>query len=144
MDKMSRIKFNLPEKFIFETTIPIQIGNINYGGHLANDAVLKLVHEARMRFLSRYGYCEKNIEDTSLIMTDAAIQYKSEAYYGDRLFIKIAIEDITRIGFNIFYAINNLESGKQVAIVKTGMAFYNYNLHKIEGTPQAFIDKFSS
>jgi hypothetical protein len=45
--------------------------DINYGGHLGNDAVLSLVHEARVRFLKQQGYTENNIEGAGIIMADA-------------------------------------------------------------------------
>jgi hypothetical protein len=39
---MARVKIDLPDKFIFKTEIPIRINDINYGGHLGNDAVLSI------------------------------------------------------------------------------------------------------
>jgi acyl-CoA thioester hydrolase len=59
---MARIKLQLPEKFVFETTIKVQIGDINYGGHMSNDAYLKLAHEARIRFLETQGWSEKDVD----------------------------------------------------------------------------------
>lgn len=141
---MSRIKIQISENFIFETVIEIQIGDINYGDHLGNDAVLRLAHEARMRFLAHNDYTEKDIEGQGLIMTDAAIQYKSEGRYGDRLKIKLAVDDITSVGFDLIYVITNIVSGKEVAIVKTGMAFFNYDSRSIGTTPEIFLKKFSS
>ena len=45
---MSRIKIPLPEKKDFSTEIKLRISDINYGGHMGNDAVLTIVHEARL------------------------------------------------------------------------------------------------
>ena len=53
---MSRVQIKLPETFVFHTDIAVQIGDINYGNHLANDAMLRLCHEARLRFLRRLGF----------------------------------------------------------------------------------------
>jgi len=47
---MSRVRFKLPDRFLFTTEIPLRVSDINYGGHLGNDAVLSLAQEARMRF----------------------------------------------------------------------------------------------
>ena len=55
---MARIKIELPEKFIFSTEIPLRISDINYGGHLGNDAVLSIAHEARIRFFNKHGFKE--------------------------------------------------------------------------------------
>ncbi len=136
---MDRVKIAMPDKYLFSTEIRIRITDINYGGHLANDAVLSIAHEARLRFLALYNYTEKNIESTSLIMLDAAIIYKSEAFYGDVLKIDIAISELTRLGFDIFYRFKNILTDKDIAHVKTGMAFFNYDLRKMTNIPEKFI-----
>ena len=139
---MARIKIELPEKYIYSTKIEVRIGDINYGGHLANDAVLTLAHEARIRFLAIHAYTETNVHGLGLIMTDAAVVYKSEAFYGDRLHIDIAILEINRLGFELFYRFSNAVTAKEVAHVKTGMAFFDYTNRKIMATPQEFQKKF--
>ncbi len=55
---MSRIKIEMPEKFIYKTEIPVRITDINYGGHLGNDSLLSIIHEARVRFLKHLEYSE--------------------------------------------------------------------------------------
>ena len=63
----------------------MQIGDLNYGNHLSNDAVLRMVHEARIRWLAEHGYSEFDIGGCGLIMTGAAIQYRAQAMHGDQL-----------------------------------------------------------
>ena len=84
---MGRIKIEIPDNFFFTTQIPVRISDINYGNHLGNDAVLSLVHEARVRFLKEFGYTELDIEGAGIMMADVAIVYKSQGYYGDILSI---------------------------------------------------------
>ena len=55
---MARIKIDLPDNFSFTTSIPIRITDVNYGGHVGNDTILSLIHEARMQFLKQLGYSE--------------------------------------------------------------------------------------
>ncbi|MBD0333762.1 MAG: thioesterase, partial [Chitinophagaceae bacterium] len=76
---MGRIKVELPQQFIFHTTIPIRISDLNYGGHLGNDSILSLVHEARVQFLQQYNCKELDVYGVGLIMSDAAIEFKQEA-----------------------------------------------------------------
>jgi acyl-CoA thioester hydrolase len=140
---MGRLKLSMPSEYLFSTEIEIRINDINYGGHLANDAVLAMVHEARLRFLAEYDYSEKNIEGAGLIMTDALIIYKSEAFYGERLKIEISIDDVSRLGFDLYYKLYNIIKAQEVALVKTGFAFFNYDLRKIISTPENFALKFS-
>lgn len=135
---MPRIKIVLPEKFIYSTEIPLRISDINYGGHLGNDAVLSIFQEARIRFLNQFGYSEVNIEGSSIIMVDAAVQYKSQGFYGDVLIIKLAVDDIHRIGFDFIYLALNKKTGEEVARGKTGIAFLDYKNNKLSSVPEPF------
>lgn len=141
---MARIKLEYPDKYIFKCEIPLRISDINYGGHLGNDSVLSIAHEARLQFLASLGYNEMDVEGQSIIMTDAVIVFKSEGFYGDILEIDIAVRDFTQIGCDLFYRILNKKSGKEIALVKTGIAFFNYSSHKITLTPERFIETINS
>jgi acyl-CoA thioesterase FadM len=134
----------MPENIDFQTFLEVRISDINYGGHLGNDTILTFAHEARLQFLKSHGYTELNIEGTGLIMADAAIVFKSEAFLGDQLKVAVTIDDISGIGFDIYYKFTNTKDGKEVAQVKTGMVFFNYDLRKIENTPKAFINKITN
>lgn len=138
---MARIKIDLPEKFIFETEITVRISDINYGGHLGNDAVLSIVHEARLRFFNSLGYTEKNIEGAATIMTDAAIVYRNEGFYGNVLKISLAIQDVSNSGFDVLYKLVRTSDQKEIAKVKTGVAFFDYELKKIITIPEVFRTK---
>ena len=78
---MARIKIIIPEKIITQIIIPVRITEINYGNHLGNDALVSILHEARMQWLSQLGYTELNIENTGLIMSDLAVEYKTRCDY---------------------------------------------------------------
>src|SRR4030042_4187219 len=109
---MARAKIELPEKFIFSTEIKIRIGEINYGGHLGNDSLLSILQEARLRFLSHHGFSEKNVAGYGIIMADAVIIYKSQAYYGDVLIIKISLADVRKHACDMIYSVRNKMDGK--------------------------------
>ena len=135
---MARIKINLPDKFIFATKIPIRINDINYGGHLGNDSILSIVHEARVRFLKKFGYSELNVEGCGIIMSDSAIVYKSEGYYGDVLRIEVTIDGFSKFGCDFIYKISNKETNKEIARAKTGIVFFDYENKKMVEVPEKF------
>ena len=56
---MPRVKVTLPESFLFTVELPIRITDLNYGAHLGNDALLSLLHEARVKFLAHLGQPEQ-------------------------------------------------------------------------------------
>ncbi len=135
---MARVKIELPKEFIFKTEIPIRINDINYGGHLGNDAVLSIAHEARLRFLKQHNFTELDAGGAGIIMVDAAVQYKAEGFYGDIILVEIAVTDITGIGCDFVYRCSNKNTGTIIAIVKTGIVFYDYNRKKIVSFPEKF------
>jgi len=138
---MSRVKIEIPEKFIFKTEIPIRITDINYGGHFGNDSLLSIIHEARIRFFKSLDFDELNVEGVGIIMTDAQVQYKQESFYGDILIIETALTDFTSIGCDFVYRIINKKSNNEIAIAKTGIAFFDYEKRKTVKVPDAFIQR---
>jgi len=136
---LTRIKITLPEKFIFKTELPVRITDINYGGHLGNDSLLSIIHEARVRFFNHLNYSEKDVDGFGIIMVDAAIQYKSESFYGDELVIETAVTDISKIGCDIVYRITNKNSLKEIALAKTGIVFFDYEKRKTVPVPEKFL-----
>lgn len=141
---MPRIKIELPQKFIFKTELALRITDINYGGHLGNDSLLSIIHEARVRFLNHLGYSESNLEGNGIIMIDAAIQYKSEGFYGDSLIIEIDVNGFSGIGCDFVYRITNKSTGKEIALAKTGIVFFNYEKRKTVSVPSEFALKIES
>jgi acyl-CoA thioester hydrolase len=138
---MARIKLQLPANFPFATEIPIRISDINYGGHLGNDAVLSIVHEARIQFLKNLGYSELDIEGTGIMMTDALIVYSSEGFYGDVLIVEVGTADFQSTHCDVVFRITNKETQKEVARIKTGIAFFHTQTRKISPVPDTFRKK---
>ena len=138
---MARVRLQLPERFLFCTEIPVRISDINYGGHLGNDSVLSIVHEARIQFLRKFGYSEFDVEGTGLMMTDAIIVYSSEGFYGDVLTIDVGAADFQFTTCDMIFRLTNKATKKEVARVKTGIAFFNKQTRKISAVPDAFREK---
>ncbi len=135
---MSRIRLAMPERFQFSTEIRLRVSDINYGGHLGNDVVLAIAQEARVRFLQTHGWTEHNVSGVGIIMTDAAVVYRSEAFYGDVLSIEVSVEDLQQLGCDFLFRIVNKATGKEVALVKTGIVFFDYEKRKPSLVPAEF------
>ena len=114
---MTRVQIDLPEKFNFTTELAVRVSDLNYGGHVGNDSMLTLMQEARTLFYRNLGFeSEVKLEGSvGQIIADAAVVYKSESFLGDVLVIQIAVADIGRVGFNLFYLITKKATGKEVA-----------------------------
>lgn len=143
---MSRVKINLPPAFSFSCKIQVRITDINYGGHMGNDSVLSIIHEARVQYLQQLGYTELNLAGAGLIMADAAIEFKSEVFYGETITASVAAGAISKIGFDLYYKLENQENGnsKTIAIVKTGMICFDYTKKKIMAVPEEVREKLTA
>ena len=135
---MARVKIELPDKFHFSCKIPVRITDINYGGHVGNDTVLSIIHEARMQFLGSYGYAELDFEGVGMIMSDAAIEFKNELFYGDTVIVSVGIQNITRISFDLIYKLEKTSNANTLLVTtaKTGMVCYDYSKKKIVAIPE--------
>lgn len=142
---MPRVKIDLPEHFTFHCEIPIRITDINYGGHVGNDTILTIIHEARMKYLGSLGYSEMNFEGSGMIMSDVSIQFKSELFYGDTVSVFVACTSINKIGFELAYKLQKTSEGKTqvVANATTNMICYNYAQKKIVPVPVLAAGKLS-
>ena len=135
---MARIKIDIPEKLMASFLIPVRIADINYGNHVGNDAFVSIIHEARMLWLKQYGYTELKIEGIGLIMSDLAIEFKNESFYGDLLEVKLGAGEISRVSFELYYQLFAKRNDDNILLAnaKTGMVCYDYNAKKVAPIPE--------
>jgi acyl-CoA thioester hydrolase len=137
---MPRLKLTLPPGADFSTQMEVRVTDLNYGNHLANQALLGLLHEARVRFLSHLQHTETGSAlIPGIILADAQIQFRREAFLGDQLIITMVIDDLTRIGFDLYYRVERLSDQTEIALAKTSIVFFDYhNTHQRATTPASF------
>ncbi len=100
---------------------------------MGNDAILSIMHEARLQFLRSHGYDEMNAGGCGLIMADVMIAYRGEAFYGDNLVVNIYAEELTAHSFDLLYQVSAMRNERQepIAHAKTGMACFDYSTRQI-------------
>jgi acyl-CoA thioester hydrolase len=138
LDNMARVKLDLPDRYLFSTELMLRVSDINYGGHLGNDAVLSLAQETRVQFLRANGWSEFDVAGAGIMMTDAVVVYRSEGFCGDVVTIDVAVDDIQPLGCDFLFRIANKTTGKEVARVKTGIAFIDRAKRRPMAVPEAF------
>jgi acyl-CoA thioester hydrolase len=136
---MARVKIELPANFLTTVTIPVRITDLNYGKHLGNDSFVSIIHEARVQWLHQYHLSELSINGTGLIMSDLAIEFKQESYYGDIINIKIGVAEISKVSFELYYSLSTTRDDKNILLAnaKTGMVCYDYAAKKVAAIPDA-------
>ena len=135
---MPRIQISLPERFSFSTEVQVYVGHINEAGHVDNAQLLTLVSEARQRFFGSLGYTQTDVEGVGIVVSDAAIQYRAEAFHGETLIIEMSADDFNKYGCDLVYRISNRDDGRVVAVGKTGIVFFDYGVRRITTVPEPF------
>lgn len=140
---MATIRINMPGNFSFSTSMQVRITDINYGGHLGNDSLLSILHEARLQYLQNLGFSELDAGGAGLIMADVAIVYKGEGFQGDVLQIQIAAGELSSRGFVLFYKITCQRKDKNILIAEaqTTMLCFNYTTRKVISMPEKLREK---
>ena len=138
---MPRVTIELPDHFAFTAELPVRVSDLNYGGHVGNDAILTIMQEARVRYYRHLGFKDEISFNGSVgqIITDAAIQYKSESFLGDVLLVRIATAEFSKYGFDMLYYIENKVTGKEVARGKTNIVCFDYEKRKIAVVPEELL-----
>ncbi len=134
---MPRVQLKPRPAYPFAVEIAVRTTDLNYGGHLGNDRLLSLVHEARVAFLADHGWSELDCGGASLIMGDTAIVYQAEAFAGDVLRFEVAACEPGRAGFRLAYRVTRPADGKAVALVENGMVTFDYEARRIVPLPPA-------
>ena len=140
---MDRIHIRLPSHFSFSTEITLYQSHLNYGGHLDNALLLTLVSEARVRFFKSLGYTELDVEGVGILVSDAALQYRSEAFHGEVMVLRLGATDLSRKGFDLVWSMNERVTQREVARGKTGIVFFDYTARKVALMPNAFREKLT-
>ena len=137
---MPRLKLVPRGTYSFTCELTVRTTDLNYGGHLGNDRLLSLVHEARVAFLAAHELSELGFGGVSLIMGDTAEVYQAEAYAGAELTFEVAAGEPSRSGFRIFYRVTRKEDGQTIALVENGMACFDYQVRRVAPLPPAVRD----
>jgi acyl-CoA thioesterase FadM len=117
---------------------------VNYGGHLGNDAVLSLVHEARVRLFARHGWTELDVGGPGILMVDAVVVYRAEGVWGMTLRVDVVLADLGSRGCDLLYRLSDAASGKEIARARTGIVFFDYAARRVVHVPEAFRSAFRS
>jgi len=137
---MARIRLNQQRAYEFQTSLSVQPRDINYGGHLANDALISLVGTARALMFHSIGLSEMDLGDgrTGVVMTDLTVNYKAEGHLFDELLVETHVDEFTRTGFRLFHRVTT-KGEKLVALVETGLVAFDYASRRVAPVPAPFV-----
>ncbi|MHC4601657.1 MAG: acyl-CoA thioesterase [Planctomycetota bacterium] len=123
----------------FETQYAVRIDDINYGGHMGNERALVLFQDGRIRFLEALGCAEKDIgEGRGLILVEATIRYRREAFLHDVLVSSITLDDLKSKSFTMRIVVAREGEDGVVLEGETKMVAYDYAAKRTAELPGPF------
>lgn len=127
---------------VYETAV--EVTDLNYGNHLGNDALVGIIHRARVHLLDQLSASEHNLGDgeTGILMADLIVNYKGEGFLFDRLSVESSIGEVRSKGFRMFHRIS-AEQGRVIALAETGIVAFNYQKRKVVRIPESFVLEIS-
>ena len=132
------------EGFNFTVPYRVRIADVNYGGHVANSAVLNFFQDARIAYLKRLGdYSEMNIsKGCGIILPEAHVKYLAEMFLGDELVIGAKITNVGRSSFTMCYRIER--DGVAMAEGETVLICFDYEKRKPRRLDAVFKEKVAA
>lgn len=140
---MPRVRLRRQRSYEFSYGTTLKYRDINYGGHLGNDAIVSLAQEARMDLLRKIGCREKDLGDgkTGIIMIDLAVTYQAEGFVFDEIAIDSHVDEMTEMGFRIFS--HFLRAGETLALVEAGFVAFDYGESRTSTVPAIFNQRLA-
>lgn len=140
---MPKIKLKKQEFYEFDYDRVLQVRDINYGGHLGNDSLVSIVHEARIDLLNKLGLTELNLgqESIGIIMADLAVNYLGEGFLLDKIKVLSHIDEISSVSFRIFCHV--IKNDETIALAETGIIAFDYKERAIADIPEIFIKRLT-
>lgn len=135
---MARVKVSMPDEFLFSMEYAVRFSDLDYARHLNSVAMVHILHEARLQFLANMGLTEANIFGLGMVVTDMAIDYRSESFAKDVLLIEVGVRRFNKYGCDICFQITNSALDRVVCNAKQGVVFFDFDKHKIAVVPPAF------
>lgn len=135
---MQRVKLSPPETFFFSMERTVGISDLNYARHMDSIAMIRVIHEARLQFLADLGFSESNIYGLGMVVTDLAIDFRSESFANDVLVVDVGVSKFNKYGFDIGFQVTNRALDTVVCIANVGVVFFDFDNHKLAELPGAF------
>jgi len=145
---MPRVTLTELERYEHQHIITVRATDINYAGHLGNEALLGLVHEARANFLRELGFDTIIGKQASvglvprspvgLIIADLAVNFKAEAFARDQVSVESQVGDIGTKSFRLFHRLRRAD--EVIALVETGLVAFSYQERKPVPLPAEFLN----
>lgn len=121
----------------------VRVSDVNYGGHVANSAVLNIFQDARIALFASLGeYTELDLGGCGIIMPEAHVYFRAEMFLRDQLLVGLRCAELKRSSFVLEYRIER--DGMLTAEGNTPIVCFNYQLRKACRIPSPFRQQLAN
>ncbi len=125
------------KNYQFSMPYQVRVADLNYGGHVANSAVLNIMQEGRIGYLARLGpFSELDLGGCGIILPEAHVFFRAEMFLHDQLEVGVRCREIKRSSFRLEYRIER--DGDLTAEGETPVVCFNYTQRKPVRLPVLF------
>jgi len=136
---MPRVTLTEQTAYEHRHTMTVRPTDLNYAGHLGNEALLSLVHVARACFLKELGFntIVGSGQQVGLLIADLAVNFKAEVFAHETLIIDSLVGELGDRSFRLFHRVCREE--QLIALVETGLVAFSYHDRQITTLPAEFL-----
>ena len=136
---MPRVTLEEQPSYQFRHDLSVRLTDTNLGGHLATEALVGLLQEARAHALRELGFHSLDLgqANVGLVIADLAVSFRQEGAVFDRLAIESHFGDIGRRSFRHYYRVTR--DGELLALAETGLVCFDYAAREPAPIPEPFL-----
>ena len=135
---MARVILEEQPFYAFRHLLTVRFTDVNMAAHLATDALVGLLQEARAQALREIGFAALNlgVENVGLVIADLAVNFKQEGAAFDRLKIESHFDDFGPRSMRLYHRVTR--DGELLALAETGLVCFDYAARQPAPIPEPF------
>ena len=122
--------------FKFHRTLTVRVNDLNYGNHVGHQNFFCYFQEARVAYLSQFGYSELDLGGCGMILAEAGCKYKQALFLNDKVRVTCSVAELKSKRFTMVYQIIRGET-----ICAEGFTVnlaFDYRTNKVVRLPEEF------
>jgi YbgC/YbaW family acyl-CoA thioester hydrolase len=128
--------------FKFHRALTVRVNDLNYGNHVGHQNFFSYFQEARVAYLSQFGYSELDLGGCGMILAEAGCKYKQALFLNDKVRVACAVSELKAKRFTMAYQIERDES-----VCAEGFTInlgFDYQTNRVVRLPEAFIGRIKA
>ncbi|MDR5866586.1 acyl-CoA thioesterase [Halomonas koreensis] len=141
---MERVRLDFPEADIrHRHPLTVRVTDMNYGRHLGHDALVSLLHEARIQALAALGLAEGDMGGYPSVAADLAVQYQAEARWPEALVADTAIPAPGRKAITVYHRLRREADAAVVATARLNLMLVDPASGRPVAIPEAVRERLA-